>query len=826
MKHMIVWLFAMTLLLTVSEVVAQTQPTQQSNKIYLAPFYRESMVLNTNYTFNVTVNPPDGVSSIVSSIISFNGQINGQTQNFQMWVNGKTCNTANYTVATAFSTTGNVQFSFDCSNRITQAGTYNVTLRSSVNTGAMSGWLDLTYMNRPLGAAEVHGTEYVSGDPGTLFLLLKDSQGLPISNASCTVDIYYPNIANQTHPEWIDNGIMMYKEEGLYFYDFTAPAVVGLYMVSAQCRYSVSEKYYYTLSTGYGPTRNGTLGTFTGDTFVLNDYQEWLYAQCDSTTAGTKACEAIYSWIVDNTTYSSLSLLYLGESATAPTMTFSWWNWTSSAWVVLPNTLTFKGTAAGGVPSGVDEYISNAVPISAIGNTTREVRIKTYATAGSTFKVFSNWLTLKASQDTTTVQELKGSGEVHVSSQANQGETSKFLHIDTCTGFADGRCAYFTDDDEFNLQEGELEDSVNATAYASLAQQTLRYYTPYGVDCTALYWIKEWNGTSWEDFTAYEVYSQPAVQNCEVTITRDIVSGETYQYWFKYDNYMKWEVDWTKNVADTINKTVARICDGLQNYTLPIDDTVTLSNDTLKAYCYEVKDDMYWINNFYDLSLSVTLAGEYASYVQEMRWYRDALTQRYTWLTMENDLYPSAVDVRNWTNRTLALAQQINVTTMQINATVTSIKNDTSLLSQVWTWVQSILVWVNTDNDANASTAITTNTVNATIVVQTVSFLSADYYQQQASSVVAQVVKDGVSVAGAACTLNVYYPNMTLQVTDGGMSYLGADGLYNYTWTPVTYGSHLARVNCSGGTLTQQVQSSGSLGVSAPSTGVIMQSIG
>jgi hypothetical protein len=193
---------------------------------------------------------------------------------------------------------------------------------------------------------------------------------------------------------------------------------------------------------------------------------------------------------------------------------------------------------------------------------------------------------------------------------------------------------------------------------------------------------------------------------------------------------------------------------------------------------------------------------------------------------MENDLYPSAVDVRNWTNRTLALAQQINVTTMQINATVTSIKNDTSLLSQVWTWVQSILVWVNTDNDANASTAITTNTVNATIVVQTVSFLSADYYQQQASAVVAQVVKDGVSVTGATCQLNLYYPNMTLQVTNGGMSFLGADGLYNYTWTPETYGSHLARVNCSGGTLTQQVQASGSLGVSAPSNGIVMQTIG
>lgn len=65
------------------------QPTQQFNKIYLNPFYRESLALNTNYTYTVTINPPDKITSVLSAIISFNAQINGQSQNFTLWVNGK-----------------------------------------------------------------------------------------------------------------------------------------------------------------------------------------------------------------------------------------------------------------------------------------------------------------------------------------------------------------------------------------------------------------------------------------------------------------------------------------------------------------------------------------------------------------------------------------------------------------------------------------------------------------------------------------------------------------------------------------------------------------
>ena len=640
--------------------VSAMQQTQQFNKIYLNPFYRVSLSAGTNVSYNVTIAPPDGISKVVNAMLSFNIQVNGQTQTLTAWVNGKSCNNPTYSIATAFSTTGQLQAYFDCVNVINRSGVYNVTLLSAVNTGAISGWIDLTYMNNPQGTADVFGTEYVQGDPGTMFLLLKDNVGIPIVNASCTVDIYYPGT---THPEWINDGVMLYKEEGLYYYDFTVPSIVGLYMVSANCRYYESNKQYYTLTDPVGPVRNITLGTFTGDTFVLNDFSDWLYTQCDSGTGGggSKVCDNYLEWTLQNETYNSLAAVYLGESNGAPLMTMYWWNWTSSAWVALPNTLTFKATAAGGVPSGVDEYMSNVVPVVAINNVTKKVRIRSYATAGSTFKMFNNWWALKATQSTSQIQDLKGSGEIHVSG-ANPLE-SRYIDIASCEGFADGRCALFTNDDEFDLAEGELEDFVNITAYASQLNMEVRYYSPFSVDCTALYWIKMWNGTAWVDYTNYEVYSQPAYENCEIKLQFDGVAGSSYEFWFKFDNYMKWEVDWSKHISDTINETIAEQCDDRNfTYTVPITESSVMPNDSVTKFCYQAKDDQYWINSYYVDSQFVDIAGPYASYVQEMRFYRPGLQMRYDWLINTGFFKPE-------------------------------METQTSLMNQIWTWVQSLFNW-------------------------------------------------------------------------------------------------------------------------------------
>jgi len=208
------------------------EPTQQFNKIYLNPFYRATMSSATNYNYNVTINPPDAINSVVNAMIEFNIQINGQSQTFTLLVNGQSCNNPTYAVTTAFSTTGEIQVYFDCSNVITQAGTYNLVLTSAVNTGTITGWIDLTYMNNPKGELKLSGTEYQVGDTGTAFVQLLDTNKLAINSATCYLSSYYPNKTN-----WMDNTPMTYlsNSAGLFYKDFISPTATGTYMLSSTC---------------------------------------------------------------------------------------------------------------------------------------------------------------------------------------------------------------------------------------------------------------------------------------------------------------------------------------------------------------------------------------------------------------------------------------------------------------------------------------------------------------------------------------------------------------------------------------------------------------
>jgi len=265
-------IFGLMFLLMVFSVNA-VQPTQQYYKSYIDPFYRVSMAVNTNYTYNLVVNPPDGISSVTSAIINFNGQINGQTQTFTLWVNGQSCNNPTYSVATAFSTTGNVQFAFDCSNRITQPGNYTITLRSAVATGAMQGWLDLTYMNSPAGALQLHGTEYIPGDIGKMFLQFLDSSNQAVTNSECFLSVWYPNdtiLLNNSLMSKLQNA-----SDGIYYKNFNVPSATGVYPASAKCYKPLSFNYVALPTFAYDTFETGTYLGGTGwanDTGALPNY--------------------------------------------------------------------------------------------------------------------------------------------------------------------------------------------------------------------------------------------------------------------------------------------------------------------------------------------------------------------------------------------------------------------------------------------------------------------------------------------------------------------------------------------------------------------------
>ncbi len=78
---------------------------------------------------------------------------------------------------------------------------------------------------------DVRGTEYViDDDNGKAFLQLLDDQRQAISNASCFVSIFYPNSTKH-----INQTLMDYVDEGLFYLDIQIQNVEGVYMVSAFC---------------------------------------------------------------------------------------------------------------------------------------------------------------------------------------------------------------------------------------------------------------------------------------------------------------------------------------------------------------------------------------------------------------------------------------------------------------------------------------------------------------------------------------------------------------------------------------------------------------
>ena len=268
MKKTIFLLFGIILILSFLNLIsASDQPTQVFSKIFLNPFYTSSTTQNVNTSFSIIVNPPDKVSSVVSAIINFDVWLNPSVT-FRLWVNNQPCNNPVYYVSTTYASAGKNLISFDCSNVISQAGNYIVTLKSDKDTGAITGWLDLTYMSNPRGELALAGTEYSYGQTAKEWLQLKDNNGLEVNNGICYLDVLYPNMSKLINEATMNN----LNYEGIYYYDLVVPQIEGVYPAIAKCYYTAYQfpKYASDYRITSGVLKSGTIAnTYSLDTNYL-----------------------------------------------------------------------------------------------------------------------------------------------------------------------------------------------------------------------------------------------------------------------------------------------------------------------------------------------------------------------------------------------------------------------------------------------------------------------------------------------------------------------------------------------------------------------------
>lgn len=323
------------------------QPTTQYRKELLSPYYVNAMIQNYRYNYTVNIVSPDGMTDIKSAILTLDAWIN-PSRTFNAWMNDIQCNTKNYLVSTTYASSGRAVVTFDCTNAVKMNEQNTVTYTvSGGNIGSSTAWIELSYENNPVGTIVLHGTEYSFGQISKAWLQLLNNSGTPITTGVCYTDIYHPNMS-----QFIERAVMTNAyHDGLYSYDVELPFAEGVYPVIALCYYTAEQINNYATNISM---INGSL-----DSGTVNDTKspDGTYMTTSETTAGLgnpRRYDARLTFNNANVCTNISELLLNGISIGwtgrwnsnigADVITMSLWNYSSSSWYVLPNTITGIGT--------------------------------------------------------------------------------------------------------------------------------------------------------------------------------------------------------------------------------------------------------------------------------------------------------------------------------------------------------------------------------------------------------------------------------------------------------------------------------------------------
>jgi len=623
-------------------------PSQQYNKLFYTPYYVSNLTQNQNTTFSFTIDPPDGLESVKSAVLNFQVYAS-PTITFTLWVDGKQCSPPSFVISTTYAGASLLPFSFDCSDVVKTKGVHTAKLMPSKTTGAGYGWLDVTYTNKPTPDFSMFGTEYTANSLATIFLRLVDADSNPVDNAICILNVYAPYSYNISHPKLINNQIMLHKEEGLYYYDYLLPSYTGIYMELASCRYTQVLRDYPDGEISHFPDVTMAVGSeLVGSPVTLNSYLDWLYMRVKSTPSKNFDLNFSFSNLDYNYTNASrVDLNIWGETPSAgDQFTMSAWNWTKGAWYVI-GTYVGQGSSDGLYATGVDEYRSFQYPNDTnnffVGQNAK-VRINSTGSSGNSYTFFNSMYFTVSTHDTSTIPpEIRGSGEIHVSSP----EVVTFPIVTLC-GDQSSDCAEFiTDYAEYPYLEGSIYDNVTVLADRSLNYEWV-YTTPREVDCTAIYKLTVSNvsfndpNATLLDPTTMKQDSTAGNENCVIHVPLNAVRGVTYYYRVWMGNYMKYVVNQNNDFTSKQNLTIRPSCDSLAQansyyYDVPILNSTILPagnedpNVTLRL-CNRMYDDFYWVSYYNTQAASITDAGTYASYLSESNYYREELASSITTL--------------------------------------------------------------------------------------------------------------------------------------------------------------------------------------------------
>lgn len=589
-------------------VFAQSQPTQQFNKIFLDPFYRQSMNGNTPYSYNLYVYSPDKIKSVSSAIASFDVYLNDKDITFDLKVNNQSCNNPTYVILKDMSGEGMQEIKFDCSNVIKKEGNYNFVLTPNDYTGTITGWVDLTYSNNPRGLLTLHGTEYLSGENAKIWLQLLDNNGTDITDGVCYVDIYTPS-----NEEYVIGATMTnMQHEGLYSYDLIAPQSQGVYPAIAKCYYEAIQDFEYAdsfdLLWGQSPEDTYLL------TYVL-DGNEHKYKELTD-ASGMRRLNFSYTFnnmcglnvSEDLLTGITVTLNAKWVSVTNDDIHIFVYNFTSSNWIELDNHIHSPNDRI----TVTNSINTNNLTTSGLVNSSGSLILffnDTYITDGADTKIEMDYLSVSCDQLANPEwQEAKGSSEMHISSNIpysiDYEETGSYNVTNTTiitlqNGTTINRSYYtgiFTH--QFTIASGTstpLEDVL------------IEYQGLHSIPCNSVLDLYFINDTGYY-IHPYTLQRQTDEDHCSINFYINLSSHENY----KFETHARntWESD-MRSISSAIN-TIYPVIDGtcetwrisndFPHYEIPLTSVADQYGEIYRA-CANWHDDYYQFNVLYNQSL-------------------------------------------------------------------------------------------------------------------------------------------------------------------------------------------------------------------------------
>ena len=274
--------------------------------------------------------------------------------------------------------------------------------------------------NKPI--MTMHGTEYQVGDNAKVWIQLLTSNQTTITNALCYIDIYTPSNTFYLERATMTN----MNHDGIYYYDLTAPSVVGVYSAIALCYYTAGQVNY--LANEYFIMNGSYNGGTIQDTYSIEntavgslEFKEEASGNPRRLQVGVNFTNETYCNVSEGLlTGITLKVNSKFGSLVGDDLTIALWNYTSNSWYNFPNKVPAGNIWGMTTNSLVFNNITKTGFVNSSGSNIRVKFLDTNLTDGSTSTFSLDYIQLSCDELTTPLaQEVRGSSELHITDFVN-----------------------------------------------------------------------------------------------------------------------------------------------------------------------------------------------------------------------------------------------------------------------------------------------------------------------------------------------------------------------------------------------------------------------